>query len=133
MPTSQRCLPSSRNAFGDVFLQAVDGSFAFLDTLEGNLERNWTDAKGLQAAINTPDGQGQYLMSHLVVAATDAGLVPGPGEILSFKIAPVLGGAVEIANLEVSDFVVAIDIAGQTLRHVASLPPGTPVSDIVID
>jgi hypothetical protein len=65
--------------------------------------------------------------------ASDAGLVPDAGQILSFKIPPVLGGELDVANLEVADFVVSVDIAGQLHDQVKDLPMGSPISDITID
>jgi hypothetical protein len=125
--------PALTNAFGDVFLQDRDGSFSFLDTLGGKLERVWPDAASLQAGINTREAQDEYLMIGLALAAGDAGLSPGPDQVLSFKVPPVLGGQLAGEDLELADFVVAVNTAGQIHEQVKSLPPGTPVSGITID
>lgn len=125
--------PALANAFGDVFLQGPDGSFSFLDTLGGKLERVWPDAASLQAGINTPEAQDEYLMVGLVKAASDAGLVPGPDQVFSFKVPPVLGGELSDENLELADFVVAVNIAGQIHEQVRLLPPGTPITGITTD
>lgn len=125
--------PALANAFGDLFLQASDGSFAFLDTLGGSLERMWPDAASLQAAINTSQGQDEYLLIGLFRDAATAGLEPGPEQVLSFRVPPVIGGELAVENLEVTDFVVAVNMAGQIHEQIRDLPPGTPISGFTVD
>lgn len=120
------------SAFGDLFLQGGDG-FWFLDTVDGSLSRCWPDAQTLQNDLDTRDGQDQYLMPGFVEAANDAGLVPQPHQVLAFAVPPVLGAPLSVENLEVADFVVALDIAGQIHEQVRKLPPGTKVSGISLD
>lgn len=125
-------VPTHATAFGDVFLQGPDGGFWFLDGLEGSLERFWDTGSDLQATLNTPEGQERFLMVGLVQQAAQSGLKPGPDQVLSFKVPPVLGGQVDVSNVELADFVVAVDVAGQIHQQVSSLPPGTPISGISI-
>lgn len=124
--------PALTNAFGDVFLQSQDGSFSFLDTVEGRLQLVWPDAAAFQTDINTPTAQDHYLMIGLAQAAADAGLEPAPDQILSFKTPPVLGGELSMENLEIADFVVTVNVAGQVHGQVRSLPPGAPITGITI-
>lgn len=124
--------PVLTNAFGDVFLQAPDGSYSFLDTVDGRLDRIWDDAAALQSDINTPAAQDTYLMLGLALAGEELGLAPTDDQVLSFKVPPVLGGAVSAENLEITDFVVSINIAGQIHGAVRQLPPGTPISGATI-
>jgi hypothetical protein len=124
--------PIVTSAFGDVFLQGDDGVW-FLDTVEGKLSREWDSPTSLQAQLNTVDGQDRYLMAGLAVAAFDSGLLPDDRQVLSFKVAPVLGGSFELQNIEVSDLMVTLSIAGQIHQQIKDLPPGTPISGIHID
>ncbi|MBZ5736561.1 T6SS immunity protein Tdi1 domain-containing protein [Nocardioides mangrovi] len=100
--------PVLTNVFGDVFLQARDGSFWFLDVVGGRLDQVWSDAAALQADINDPRVQDEYLMVGLVQAAEAAALVPRDGQVLSFKVPPVLGGTLDAENVELADFVVSV-------------------------
>lgn len=125
-------VPTHATAFGDLFLQGPDGGFWFLDGLEGSIERQWDTGAELQAALNTPDGQDRFLMVGLVQQAAQAGLTAGPDQVLSFKVPPVLGGPVDVTNVELADFVVALDVIGQIHQQVSTLPPGTPISGISI-
>ncbi len=125
--------PALANAFGDVFLQGRDGSFSFLDTVGGRLDRFWLDAASLQADINNPEAQDKYLMVGLAQAADSQGLTPGVDQVLSFKVPPVLGGQLSTENLELVDFVIAVNLAGQIHQQVKSLPPGTPIPGLTLD
>lgn len=87
----------------------------------------------LQVELTTTEGQDQYLLAGLAHAAVQAGPVPGTGQILSFRHPPALGGQLNIGNIEVSDFVVAVNIAGQIRDQIPSLPPGTKITGVTID
>ena len=123
--------PLVTSAFGDVFLQAPNGVW-FLDTLEGKLTREWADVHELQEQLNTPGGQDRFLMAGVADDAYSAGLRPGDAQVLSFKVLPVLGGAIDVANLEIADLDVALSLTGQIHRQVKDLPPGTPISNVSI-
>jgi len=71
-------------------------------------------------------------MAGLAMAAFNAGLLPNDRQVLSFKVMPALGGSFELQNIEVSDFVVTLSIAGQIHRQIKDLPPGTAISGIQI-
>lgn len=124
-------VPLLATLFGDVILQ-TPGGFAFLDTVEGALNVAWPDRESLEASLQTQDGQDRYLMGELALAAAEHGIVAGPGQVLSFTHPPVLGGALTVDNLEVQDFVVATNIAGQIHQQVLDLPAGTPIAGVAI-
>lgn len=68
------------------------------------------------------------MLGGLAFAAEDRGLVPGPEQVYGFAKPPVLGGAIDVENIEVIDFVVGVSIAGQLHAQVRDLPPGTAIS-----
>jgi len=121
--------PLFTSPFGDVFLQTESG-FWFLDVIAGELSRLWSSEGDLIAALNSREGQAEYLMVGLADQAENAGLQPGEAEIYGFCIPPVLGGPTELSNVELGDFVVTLNIAGQIHNQVRTLPPGTPISGI---
>lgn len=119
--------PVLSSAFGDVIL--ADGSgYWFLYTIEGALTQPWHSEEELRTSLNTPEGQDRYLLGGLAVAANKAGLQCNDGEVLSFKVPPILGGAIEVANLDVLDFVVSTNLASQLHQQVKDFPPGTTIS-----
>lgn len=124
--------PVLATLFGDVILQTPEG-FAFLDTVEGALTVAWPDREAVETSLQTKDGQDRYLMGELALAAAEHGVVPGPTQVLSFVHPPVLGGALTVDNLEVQDFVVATNIAGQIHQQVLDLPAGTPIAGVAVE
>jgi hypothetical protein len=45
-----------------------------------------------------------------------------------------LGGEISLENIQVMDFVTAVNIAGQIHQQIRDLPPGTRIEDVkVID
>lgn len=124
--------PALTSPFGDIFFQAADGIW-WLDTVEGKLVRPWSDQDAFRAELSTVEGQDRYLLAGLAHAAHQAGLQPGPDEIYDFKVAPVLGGAFEVTNVGICDFVVAVNIAGQIHEQVRALPPGTKITGFTAD
>ena len=123
--------PVFASLFGDVFFQASDG-YWWLDTLEGTLSRPWTTPDALRAELSTDEGQDQYLLAGLAFGAADRGIVPDATQVYCFAPPPVLGGPLDLDNVEVLDFVVALTIAGQIHEQVKDLPPGTAISGISI-
>jgi hypothetical protein len=124
--------PLFTSSFGDIFFRASDG-FWWLDTLEGSLTRPWPTAEQMQAELNTPDGQDQYLLAGLAQAATRQGLVPAEDQIYDFTVSPVLGGAMAPANIGIIDFLVGVNIGGQLYEQVRGLTPGTAIQAVTID
>ncbi|MFC4061196.1 T6SS immunity protein Tdi1 domain-containing protein [Planomonospora corallina] len=124
-------VPVLASLFGDVVFRAEDG-FWWLDTIEGSLTRPWEDADAVRAELNTVAGQERYLLVGLVRAAVRQGLAPAAEQVYDFKHPPVLGGEVDLDNLEVIDFAVGLNIAGQIHEQVRDLPPGSPITGITM-
>jgi Domain of unknown function (DUF1851) len=97
------------------------------------LHPRWPDAVALHADLETPHGQDEYLLSELGMAAADRGISLGTNQVYDFNPPPVLGGPTAAANLSATDFVVAVNIAGQIYEHVRDLPPGTRVTGVTVD
>lgn len=113
--------------FGDVFLQDPTG-YWFLDTLEGSLTRQWASQRDIQVALETEEGQDQYLLGGLAMAADARGLKLSDDEVYRFKVPPVIGGTIDLANVEVGGFVVATSFAGQLHDQVKNMPPGANIT-----
>lgn len=118
--------------FGDVFLQSPDGPYWVLSLLDGSFEQCASSAAELQEVLDTEDGQDDFLLGGLAMAAWRAGHVPGSDEVLAFKIPPVLGGTFKVENIEVMDFVVIANLSGQLHRQLDGVPPGTAISELRI-
>jgi hypothetical protein len=123
--------PMFTGPFGDVFLEGRGGVW-FLDLLEGTLTREWDGVDALHAALDTPAGSDRFLLAGLAHAAHEAGHRPGPTELLTFSVPPLLGAPVSVDNVTVMDAMVYVNLQGQLHRQVADLPPGTDVSGFTI-
>lgn len=114
--------------FGDWFVQRPDGSVEMLDLVEGKLKKVAETGAEFQARLNTPQGRQDLLLADLIEQLHERGMVPGPGECYSFKTPPVLGGAIDPDNVELSDLAVWVSIAGQIHHQVKDLPAGTNIT-----
>jgi hypothetical protein len=124
--------PLFTSPFGDVFLEDQHGVW-WLDTIEGRFTHPWACREDLSASLQTTEGQDEYLLAGLGLVAEEAGLVPGPDQVYGFRVPPRLGGPLEVGNVEVVDFVVGVNIAGQIHRQIRDLPPGAKISGVTID
>jgi hypothetical protein len=126
-------VPKLATAFGDVFLEGADGALWFLDTAEGTLVRTWPGGDAFMSALDTPEVQDRYLMAPLALAAEAAGLVAGESEVLCFTVPPILGGQFEVSNVDVADFEMTVNIAGQIHEQVRGTAAGTAIDGINIE
>jgi hypothetical protein len=81
-------------------------------------------AQALERDLATTDGQDRYLLAGLALGAERKGIIPNASQAYGFKIPLVLGGATNVDNIHVIDFVVSLHISGQLLRQIRDLPPG---------
>jgi len=123
--------PFLTNAFGSVFFISENG-VEILDVLEGMLVEVCDTKEELQNVLNTGEGQEMYLWASLVVDLNKGGKVLDQNQVYDFEVNPVLGGDYAIENIECTDFVVVVNVAGQIHGQVKDMPPGTPISEIKI-
>ena len=102
------------------------------DCAGGKLERLASNRDELKMILSSAGGQDRYLLAGRVEAADAQGLRPEPSEVFDFRKPPVLGGQFVVGNLSVTDFVVAVNLAGQIHDKVRNLLPGSPISQIKI-
>jgi hypothetical protein len=124
--------PALASLFGDIFFAAPDGWW-YLSLLDGSLTRRWADRDAVQNELDTDDGQDEFLLGGMAMAAEARGLRLQPNEVYAFTIPPILGGQVTTENVQTMDFDVALTITGQLHRQVRDLPPGTRISGFSLD
>jgi T6SS immunity protein Tdi1, C-terminal len=123
--------PGFTSLFGDVFLSATDGWW-YLDTIEGKLSLEWPTEGAMLADLGSDRGEDRYLLSALAEAAHARGLLLGENDVYDFMPPPILGGSFAVDNIQIYDFEVAVNIAGQLHEKVRLLPPGTPITGFTI-
>jgi hypothetical protein len=124
--------PLFTSLFGSVFFDSADGCW-HLDMVDGTLGRPWSSGAELETALETDEGRDRYLLAPLARQAVDRGIALAPHEVYDFSTPPVLGGPLDPANLSATDFVVALNLAGQIHDQVRTLPPGTKINEVTID
>jgi hypothetical protein len=124
--------PIFTSPFGDIFLESSDGVW-MLGLLEGNLKRVWADVDECRVALQTEDTQDEYLSAGLALSAERAGIVPTVHEVYDYAIAPILGGPISVANIELRDFGLKLSIMGQIFEQVRKASPGARVARLTVD
>lgn len=118
---------------GDLFLLDDADKVYFLDTMEGELAAFATDLGDFERKLQDRHVRRRYLATFVVRRLFDADFALKPGECFSPDRPPILGGTLSNENLSAVDVLFHSSIMGQIHRQVKSLPPGTPISDIVIE
>ncbi len=117
--------PRFTSLFGDVFLEAADGAWWFLDTFEGQLVRRWESRAGLAAELDTEDGRDTCLLATLAMGAFHRrGLRLGADQVYAYAPPPIVTGSFEVDEIVVFDFVVVVNFAGQLHDRLRNESPG---------
>ena len=102
-----------------------------MDFIKGFSAEQYAGALESWGWLDSPAVQ-QELLIDLADAALQRGLAPGADEILDFTQSPVLGGPIDPGNLQVMDFVVGVNIAGQIHAQTTNLAAGIPISGVEV-
>lgn len=125
----QSAVPLLASSFGDIFF-AYDKMIYFLDLVNGSFDSIACSLADLENLLQSPSGQEDYLMATLSITLQESGKTLAPHEIFDFKQAPKLGGNLSPKNIQVMDFVTALQILGQIHQQIKDLPPGTEITGV---
>ncbi|WP_205710833.1 T6SS immunity protein Tdi1 domain-containing protein [Isoptericola sp. BMS4] len=103
--------PRFTTAFGDVFLESLEGWW-FLDTLEGSLELRWPTAVELYAELESPEGRGDLLLEDICQEVAARGVVAAPDEVFTFSPHPAVGGRLHAERVEPVRLELALRLTG---------------------
>lgn len=104
--------PHFTSLFGDIFFQAPDESWWYLDLVGGTLLPEWPNAVEMVEELQTERGQDQYLLGTIALAAANDGLVPAETQVYDFLHSPLQGGRIETQNVILADFISAVNLIG---------------------
>lgn len=104
--------PHFTSLFGDVFFQAPDASWWYLDLVAGTLLPEWPTAQEMVDDLQTEPGQDQYLLGTIALAAAGNGLVLAATQVYDFLQSPLAGGRIETQNVILADFITAVNLIG---------------------
>ncbi|AEG43137.1 T6SS immunity protein Tdi1 domain-containing protein [Isoptericola variabilis] len=116
--------PRFATAFGDVFLESLEGWW-FLDTVEGSLRLRWSTAVEMYAELESPDGRAEILLQDVVDDAARRGATLRPDEVFAFTPHPAVGGRLSADCVEPVRFELALRLAGRL--HEQLRVPASPL------
>jgi len=131
VPESLR--PFALTVFGDWFFEDSAGRVMFLDTVAAQLSEIMPSREVFLRERVKRENLDNWFMADLALLCWERRLRPGPGQCLSFKIPPVLGGPLTVDNIEVCDLMVHESILGQIQRQVKDLPAGAVIGRFLIE
>lgn len=114
--------------FGDIFTQSPGGQIHWLDTGSGEYVKvaesveQWAEA----AKSHSPDWFHLDVLREL--RALDLSLKPG--QVYSWRHAPMLGGTESVDNVDFVSIEVHVSFAGRVAKKIHDLPPGAKIEDI---
>lgn len=122
--------PFAVSALGDLFLRVSNGQVYCLDTVRGSLDQVASSLDEYQQLLRTEEKAYQWFSANLIAALKSKGIIPGPDQCYSFKTPPVLGGAVNPSNIELTNVYVHFGLLGEIHKQLKDLPPGTKIKGI---
>lgn len=120
------------SAFGEVFFRDPVGAIHQIDTIEGKLSKVSNSFPELATMLQGAEARDNLLLGGLVIGARSRGLTLEPGECYDFRIAPILGGQMNVDEMQKLSFVVKLHVAGQLHEQVKDLPPGTRINKVTM-
>jgi hypothetical protein len=129
LPTEGRVV--LMNLFAEAVVELADGSVHYLDTGGGKLERIASSPTEFLERLEDQDNANDWLMIPLVRECRAAGLEPGPGECLAFRVLPTLGGRYDLDNVFVSKRVGYIGFSALVHEQIRDLPDGAHVEIVL--
>ena len=125
--------PVSMTIFGDWFLEDRAGRVHLLDTVGGKLSEIAPSRSAFLVERERPENLDEWSMADFARLCWRAGFRPSAGQCLSFKVPPVLGGSLDLENVEVCELMVHQSVMGQIHLRVKDLPEGTVIDQVTVD
>ena len=109
--------PLMVSVFGDVLLGAPDGSLWLLSMLDGECERIASNGAEYNRLKQDPKWLDEWLLATWQLIADRNGLNPKADECLGWKVHPLIGGRIEVENLQVFSLRLYQSLMGQFHRQ----------------
>jgi hypothetical protein len=92
--------PLLLSIFGDWVFGAPDGSLWTLSTLEGSYEHIAHSSAEFNTLKQSPEWLDKVFIASWQEIAARHGIVPSANECITWRVPPVLGGSLEVGNLQ---------------------------------
>ena len=119
------------NRFAELVLVMEDGTVSYLETSRGVLKKIAICRQDFITKVDEGNNANDWLMIPLVDQCLAAGKVLGTGQCYGFSTPPILGGAYDLTNVEVSDLAVYLALMGQIHGQLEDVPDGTKIRLVV--
>src|ERR1043165_6979262 len=124
--------PVLLRALGDLFLEINDGVY-FLDTIAGKLEPAAPSLVEWKLDMRNPERIRDWFLPEFIGELRRKGRPLNAQEVYSPTIPPILGGSMTVENFTPSHWHVHLHVLGQIHEQVRDLPPGTPITKIIVE
>jgi len=84
-------------------------------------------------AMSLPKKLDEWFLAELVPTLLDARIVLGKNECYDYKVPPILGDKLEVANIEPTDIAVHQGLVSQNHEQARNLPEGTKIIKVLVD
>ena len=121
------------NNFGDMFLRDEDGAIHFLVLGVGEVIKVAGSTSDFQQLAGDKDNQQGWFAHGLLTELERAKMTLESGRCFGFKKPPILGGKVELSNIEIVHLGVYISLMGQICQQVRKAPSGTEIGGFKIE
>jgi hypothetical protein len=116
------------STFGDLFLQAPDGTIHWLDSLcSSSVKPVAEDLGAFRHKLEAPTDSGEWLMPGLVERLRTEGKVLAREQCYGCKIPPFLGGSFQPSNFYPANIYGHCSFMADVARQTKDLPNGTKV------
>jgi len=126
-------LPILITSVGDMFLQEVTGEIFWLITGSAEYKSVAESYDEFQDKLKDNEIVKEWFLVPVVSQLKENGIDLEQGKLYGFKQLPVLGGAYEASNFELTDIEVHLAMSGQMNLHIKDLPDGTKVNFTVTE
>jgi hypothetical protein len=115
------------SALGDLFLRDVDGRILWLDVGAARVTQAAESTEEFKRLMQQPEHANEWFMPQLIGDLIVNGKQLAGGQCYSYKVPPMLSGAMELDNFEPVDLLVHCSMFGQIGRQIQQLPEGTKI------
>lgn len=125
--------PLCMTVFGDWFFRDDRGAVHFLDLAGGRLKEVAHSKEEWQRRCGDPQSRDEWFMPALAEACFQRFTILTPGTCLGYKLPPLVGGTLDVDNIEVTDLVIHQSMIGQLRRGTKDLPEGIRIRTFTSD
>src|SRR5436190_7028096 len=123
----QNFQPLHLTKFGHWFLSSPDGRIHHLNLIEGNLLQVAKSRQQFDAMKDDEQIRNEWFQAAFVFQCKAEGLSLKPGECFGWRVHPMVGGRLELANIQAFPLAAYQSLIAQLLQPRLNLTPGDSI------